>query len=135
MKLVTYYDPATGLFRPGHLTTSDDAAVALNARGFVAMEGHYDPLCQRVDLATKQVVDYQPPQPDADHEWNASSKRWVLNAAAQATQHATRAAQARLAELTGQQHALVRRLVLDPSDAAAREALTALDKEASSLGG
>jgi hypothetical protein len=29
-------------------------------------------------LSANIVVDYQRPQPSADHEWNAGTKRWVL---------------------------------------------------------
>lgn len=51
--------------------------LALNTpRGYVPIEGEYDRLSQRVDLETGKVVDYQPPQPDNDHEWHEPTKRW-----------------------------------------------------------
>jgi hypothetical protein len=37
------------------------------------------------------VIDHQPAAPNADHEWNAMRKRWVLSGAATA-RNATRAA-------------------------------------------
>ena len=80
-----------------------------------------------------ELVDYQPPRPDVDHEWDATKKRWVLSAAATARQNATRVAEARLRELDGQERTLLRRLVLDPTDSAARAALAAIDAEVAGL--
>ena len=46
-----------------------------------AVEGRYDHLCQRVDVATGEVIDYQPPAPADDasvtHAWDTQPKRWL----------------------------------------------------------
>lgn len=100
------------------------------------MEGHFDALSQKVDLSDKEkpaIVDHQPPQPSADHEWDGKAKRWVPNAAMRAHHEARLAAQTRIAELVAPERALVRRLLLDPSDAGARRALTAIDDELGQL--
>jgi hypothetical protein len=47
-----------------------------------AIEGRHDLYSKRYDEEMQQVVDYQPPQPDADHEWNAQTKRWQTRAGA-----------------------------------------------------
>jgi hypothetical protein len=49
--------------------------------GCGARAGEIDPLSQRIDQQTLEVVDYQPPQPDADHEWDATTKRWRIRPA------------------------------------------------------
>lgn len=101
--------------------------------GFAAMEGHHDHLSRKVDPATGEVLDHQPPQPSADHEWDGTAKRWVPNAAARDHQAALLAAQARIATLAAPERAAMRRLILDPSDADARRALTTIDDELASL--
>src|ERR1039458_1425660 len=54
---------------------------------------------QRVDIVTGQLIDYQPPQPSSDHEWNATNKRWHLTQAVQAKQAARSTALAKIAAL------------------------------------
>jgi len=49
--------------------------------GLTSIEGAHDHLCKRVDVATGEVVDYQPPQPSPHHEWDG--RRWNLSSAAQ----------------------------------------------------
>lgn len=127
MKTHSFYDPATGIFTGRQFSTSladpDAHAAALIANtpaDHAHIEGAYDCLSQRV--VDGQVVEYQPPPPSADHEWNAATKRWQLTAAAQ-KRHGD-ALQARALE--GQQHSLVRRLALNPNDADARARLQAL---------
>jgi hypothetical protein len=58
------------------------------------------------------VVDYQPPQPSIEHEWNADTKRWQLTAAVQQRESDRRSALARIAELEGKQARAVREAVL-----------------------
>jgi hypothetical protein len=38
--------------------------------------GAFDTLSQRVDTETGLVVDYQPPSPSLNHEWDTVTKRW-----------------------------------------------------------
>ena len=78
----SFYDIATGLIAPGRIVTSSVAALAANTPpGYAAIAGAFDHLAQRVDPATGQVVDYQPPAP-ADDElrtwaWDDATRRWV----------------------------------------------------------
>jgi hypothetical protein len=84
MKTVSFYHAATGLFHPASLTVSDETVIALNTPpDHAVMEGAHDHLSRRVDVATGEVVDYQPPTPSADHAWDANLKRWVLDPVAQ----------------------------------------------------
>lgn len=86
MKTWSFYDPSTGRFVKrtwsGPLTDLD----ANTPSGCAVIDGKYDDLSQRVDLKTGEVVDYQPPQPSSEHEWQENvangRPRWVLNAEA-----------------------------------------------------
>lgn len=120
MRNVTFYHKETGLLHPVSVVTNDDRAVALNTPAdHIAIDhpdgGRLDHRCQKVDLETLTIVSYQPP-PSADQEWRAQFG-------------AARISGVRRAELVSQQHSLVRRLALNPSDAAAHSALEAIDAE------
>lgn len=129
-KNFTLYDRATGMFRPSHYFGNP----ALHETEDLAhMEGHFDALSQRVDISQAAVVDYQPSQPSADHEWDGKSRRWVPNAAMAARHSAFQAARTRIVDSALEERHLMRRLVLDPSDSDARRALTALDDELTRL--
>lgn len=100
MKHWSFYKSATGLFTGGIFSSDDYESIKMNTPSdCVAIEGHYDHLSQRVDLAalrliaeldpekdadriaelqSRLVYDYQPLQPDDDHEWNADIKRWQI---------------------------------------------------------
>jgi hypothetical protein len=112
-----FYDAATGVFIGRSFTVTENhyAAAAIKANtpaGHAAFEGDVDPLAQRVDLATGNLVDYQPPQPSADHEWDASTKRWQLTAAAAARKRTRAAALQQIHALEQSQHAAVRDALL-----------------------
>jgi hypothetical protein len=85
--------------------------------------GEDPPPPPRTVPSVKHVVDYQPPQPSADHEWNPARKRWQLTAAARDLESQKRAAAAEVVTLRERRHDLVSRLALDPTDAAARKEL------------
>jgi hypothetical protein len=80
------YDAATGLFvgQTFHTNDTDPVAAAAFAKantpeGHAVYEGHVtDHSVQKVDIATGALIDYQPPAPSADHEWNPAAKRWVI---------------------------------------------------------
>lgn len=105
------------MLHPVTIVTNSDTAVALNTPiDHVAIDhpqgGRLDHRSQRIDTGTGEVVAYQlPPSPDLE-----------LRAAA-------RVNGARRTALLNQQHSLVRRLALNPSDSMARESLVALDAE------
>jgi Domain of unknown function (DUF4376) len=77
----SFYDTATGALAPSALTCAAAQVAANTPPGHAAIEGRFDPLSQRVDLATGQVVDYQPPAPAADElrtwAWDEATRRWV----------------------------------------------------------
>lgn len=113
----SFYDVATGLFAPGCVTCSSDHVSANTPAGYAAMQGRFDALSQRVDLATGQVVDYQPPAPAATEDvtwvWNADRRRWVARSTLTMNKKARKAPikEARVA-LIEQQHDPMRRLLI-----------------------
>ena len=84
-------------------------------------------------LQGQLIVDYQPPQPSVDHEWNGTTKRWQLNAATRERESKRRDAQQRIAALAHEERHLLRRLALNSFDAEAKERLTAIDTEIAEL--
>ena len=111
-KTFSVYRKSDGLFTGGRLHVPE-ADLARNLRdGEAHVDGTVDHLSQRVDLATGAVVDYQPPQPSIDHEWNAEVKRWQLTATASVKQQARVAADAQIAALIASQHDAVRAAIL-----------------------
>lgn len=135
-----FFDQNTGLIHAKHIAldvpSGHDAIAGKNApAGHAVLEGTFDPLSQKVDTATGGVVDYQPPQPSAEHEWNADTKRWALNVAAQAKLDARHSALAQIGALEGGQHRKVREAVLAIADAShpAVAPLQALDAQIAAL--
>jgi hypothetical protein len=128
----TFYSETDGRFIDGHFGSTDPAAPLLNTpSGHKAIEGRHDHLSKRVDLTTGMVIDYQPPAPSIDHEWNAVTKRWQLSPAAQAKAATLVANQARIAALEAMSGPLVRKAVL--GDVEAMMTLRALDEEITGL--
>jgi len=106
---VTFYHAETGLLMSRSLLASDDRLIELNTpAGHVAIDHPpgemLDYLSQRVNVQTREIEEYQPPQPSTDHEWHAASKRWRLSAAAAEREAAIAMLPARLAELRERQH-------------------------------
>lgn len=75
----------------------------------------------------EHVIDWQPPQPDADHEWNADSRRWEKTAAAAERDRKRLVALARIDTIERQQLRTMREHALGYDGAAAR--LKAMDEE------
>jgi hypothetical protein len=98
MRVIWFYHQDTGLFHGRTLMTSDPKMIAPNTPpGHVAIEGdHFDPVSQRVDVASGQVVDRLPPQPSVDHEWNSSARRWQIKPEIVAEEEARRVALERI---------------------------------------
>lgn len=100
MKAISFYHAESGLLHDKQLVVSDESTIALNCpEGHLPIQGHHDCLCKRVDLETKAVIDYQPPSPSADHEWDQVSKRWRLTADALAAANQRTTARARISHL------------------------------------
>jgi hypothetical protein len=67
---------------------------------------------ERDALWAKVVIDYQPPAPSADHEWNGDTKRWQLSAAAHAKVQARAGALAAIDRIEGQSIRAMREALL-----------------------
>lgn len=83
MSHVGFYHRETGAIHQVDLQTSDDSIIAANTPAdHIAIKqpagGRLDHLSQRVDIATGEVIDYQPPAPSAGHAWDQASRRWIL---------------------------------------------------------
>ena len=81
MKTYSFYDAAAGTFI-GRTYAGPETDLRTNTpEGCVAMEGEFDRLCQRVDIDSGKVVDWQPPAPSGDPlrtwAWAAAARRWV----------------------------------------------------------
>lgn len=135
MKRYGFYHRETGLLANVVFSTDDENAMLANntPADHIAIEGHHDSLSKRVDIATGQVIDYQPPAPSADHEWNAETKRWQLNAAVTAKAQARAAALAAIAILEGQSMRPMRELALGIGILGARSRLAAINSQIASL--
>ena len=132
----SFYDKATGLFS-GRIDFVDDADrvdqyISANvATGHGALEGMFDHLSQKVDIETGKVIDYQPPAPSSDHEWNATTKRWELSQAVQQRRAAHEAAMARIASLEASAHRPLREALLGV--AGSRERLERIEAQIAEL--
>ena len=111
---VHFFDARTGLFTGVSMHTNLTAPKAVKAfiaentpPGHGAYVGYVDALSQRMDVATGQLVDYQPPQPSPRHEWNPVTRRWQKQMALKRS-----AALARIAELEKGQHRTVRETLI-----------------------
>ena len=59
---------------------ADEEFLELNARpGLGLIGGVLDHCSQCVDLGTGELVDYVPPLPGPEYEWNKASRRWELS--------------------------------------------------------
>lgn len=122
-RAVSVYSKDTGLFVGRTLTGTSlsDELLAMNLGDSEAhIEGHHDHLSRKVDLATGEVVDHQPPTPSTDHEWNDATKRWQLQAAAQAKHDDRQSALAQIAAIEARQPRAIREAILGYDGAAAR---------------
>ncbi len=111
---VNFYDASTGLFSGVSIHTNLTSQKAVRQfiaentpAGHGAYIGHVDPLSQKVDIQTHQLVDYQPPRPSPRHEWNPTTKRWQRQAALKRSEVI-----ARISELEKGQHRTVREALI-----------------------
>jgi hypothetical protein len=131
IKTYSLYEAATGLFTGKRLHCDDEGL--LSARlpaGTLAMEGAFDHRGQRVDLASGAVVDYRPPAPSGDHEWNSTDKRWQVRPA-RGAEGRTAVIYARIQTLEATQGRAVREATL--GDATAMQRLKDIDAEINAL--
>jgi hypothetical protein len=141
MNLYSFYHKETGAIHQKRFSTDDPTQVRGNTPAdHIAIDGHHDHLSKRVDVSVPpelvddisprgfvvgkriahKIIDYQPPAPSAQHEWDAVKKRWQLSAAAQGKAQARQAAQARIAGLRASSIDVMRSLLLGNESARAQ---------------
>ncbi len=125
----SFYDPQTGDISPKRLMSSNPQVVRDNTpEGLRAIAGWHDHLSRRVDLETGDVIDWQPPQPDADHEWNPERRRWVKRSDVRARENERARVLAEIAQLEASQTRPLRELLIDPNNVTAHTRLRAIDE-------
>lgn len=78
MSTYSIFDKKTGLFTGTKITTSSTDLLKDNIpEDCDVMIGEYDPLQHKVDVNRKKVIEYQPPAPGPNHNWDQVTKRWV----------------------------------------------------------
>jgi len=133
MKVWSFCDSQSGMLSRRTFSGPDDSIAANTPPGLQAIEGEHDHLSRRVDLATGEVIDWQPPAPSTDHEWNATSRRWELSADAIERAEKLQRAQARINHLELAQLRPLRELVRDPQNAAALARMDEIEAEIAGL--
>lgn len=94
MTVWSFYDPKTGALAARTFRGRDKLLTLNTPAGLAPIEGQLDPLSQRVDVEalaasdsadhpSNFIVDYRPPQPSDQHEWDVKSRRWRLTLEAQ----------------------------------------------------
>lgn len=132
MRRFSFAHVETGLFNGQHYSTSDESLISLNTPAdHVAILGAFDCLSERIDWESGEIVDWQPPQPSGDHEWNEGKRRWVVSAAAAEKGERQQRARTRIDELRAESIDVLRELALGYESA--RQHLQAIDEEIAKL--
>lgn len=104
MKNYSFYDLSTGLFDSRHFSGPPEAVAINTPSGMAAIEGHHDRLRSCVDLATGEIVPYQPPAPAdtewATHSWDSTAWAWVATPTLAAQARSARAERDRRLDAT-----------------------------------
>lgn len=127
MKTYSFYDPASGTFSGATFAGAERLLERNTPVGMVAIEGRFDHMSQRVENG--QVVDYQPPRPDEEHEWGLDERgrrRWVKTADVLARERKQIAARQAIAEIEAKQVRSLVELRLD-SEAADKDGKPIID--------
>lgn len=140
MKTVRFYDETTGIFT-GAIVNHSDPEQLKPPPGHKAFEGEcHEMHAKRVDVSTGELVDWQPPAPSADHEWDDSTKRWKPNQAMVDRQAHHAHAHGRIRQLADTERHLIRKLILTATSgpqsapiAKARAELQAIEDEIAGL--
>ena len=128
----SFYNLTTGHFTGRQFSCSahDKKTLRLNTpKGSGAIVGDHDHLSRKVNLTTGNVVNYRPPKPDINHEWNRVAKRWILNEKVREQRHREKQAQASIEKLERQQLRPIRELMLNPDDADVKQRLADIDSK------
>lgn len=129
MKRWSFYSQITGELTGRTFAASNPAALERNTPAHCgAVEGEHDHLSRRVDLASGQVVDFQPPSPGPDHEWNEGSRRWVKRADVLARESENVQIMHEIEQLERAADRPLREIALDGNNATALTRLRAIDE-------
>jgi hypothetical protein len=129
MKTCSLYDPATGIFNGMTISASDEELLKKNIPdGCGAIDGVIDHLAYSVDIETGTVVDYQPPQPNDDHEWITDTKRWQIKPDIIKKQQDKAQALAQLQLLDAKHLRALDEVIAEPDNMVARDNLDAIRK-------
>lgn len=136
MKIFHFYDAISGVFHQSSVMTDLDTGADEFAKincptGHQVHSGSVDHLCQRKDITTGEVVDYQPPSPSPEYEWNIETKRWQFSASAKDTAELHSSALIRISRLEQSQGRVIREHLL--GDPTAKAKLQAIEDEIVSL--
>jgi hypothetical protein len=114
MKQYSFYQKDSGAIHHVLFQTDDDGQLKNNTPpDHIAIEGAHDHRNKRVNVATGEVIDYQPPAPSDDHEWNAETKFWQVKTAVLDKQNKRSHALYQIAALEASQQRVIRELVLN----------------------
>jgi hypothetical protein len=134
MRRYSFYHQVTGLFSGTTFATDLPTRENLERHtpgGHRPIEGEHDHLSKRVNVATGEVIEYQPPQPSPDHAWDATAKRWSVPPEVTARARARLAAVSEIARLEAAAARPLRELAL--GDATAAERLREIDTQIAAL--
>lgn len=127
------YNKLDGLFTGVTHGLSHDVAAPKDTDTVGYVDGKHDHLAKRFDLDLKIVIEYKPPQPSTDHEWNMESKRWELSAAAATLDAMDAEARTQITALEAKQLRAMRELMIDRDNIDAIQRLDAIDTQIANL--
>lgn len=128
--IYSFYDSTTGIFTGRRIRTKKETIAAANCGATEKfIEGLHDPSNRRVDLATNQVIAYQPAAPDDRHVWNADAEAWQLPADIQSAENQSAGAMRRIQALELEQLRPLRELSQDDTNQEAAAKLARIDAE------
>lgn len=107
MRPYSFYRLSDGMFtgKVRSISMSRRIEDIIVPEGCGVIEGWHDHLSKRLDLTSGEIVDYQPPRPDANHEWIHDDehgnrvRRWALKPEVIECRARRAAAVARIVEL------------------------------------
>lgn len=145
MKTWSIYKLDSGYFTGRTVTVPEHDLASNIMLGEAAKTGVFDRYSQRVDVATEEVVDYQPESPGPDYEWTHDDangnrvRRWALKPEVAERNLKRAAAQTEIAqiEIKGQRalrEAVVALIPLLPAEKAAKfQRVIDMDRDISTL--
>jgi hypothetical protein len=115
----SFYHVATGAFLDRTYSGREEKLAQNTPADYAAWCGPVDSFSQRINVATKQLEDFQPPSPGDDYEWIHDDergnrvRRWKLKLEVQQARERNAASLSRIEELERKQHRRVRELLED----------------------